>query len=158
MKEQDMVIHGAGFVLCRDSKSGPEFLVLKARWGRHWSIPKGHIASGESDFLSTAFRETDEETGIEQDQIKHVKGFEEVVTTTLKRPTRNCPEGVKNTKVFMGVIEDDVEIILSDEHTEHWWVKLVVALRLLGQPYHEVVGKANLLMRSNEYKERIKTL
>lgn len=150
MDAEPKKIHGAGFVLCRDTKSGPEFLLLKAKWGRHWSIPKGHISEGE-DILATAYRETEEETGIESDEIKRIEGFSRVVTTELKRPTKNCPEGIKNTQVFIGVVDKDVEVLLSDEHTDYQWVKLVVVMRMLGKPFLEVIGEANRLIRSNSY-------
>lgn len=139
-------IHGSGIIICRSSKSGTEFLVLKSRWGRHWSIPKGHLSDGE-DVVAAAYRETEEETGIEAEQIDLVEGLDTVITTTLKRPTKNCPQGTKNSRVFLGIVKRDTEIILSSEHDSFQWVKLVVAMRMLGEPYQSTVCLADKLVR-----------
>ena len=154
-------IHGSGIIICRSSKSGTEFLVLKSRWGRHWSIPKGHLSGGgeavatiddyhlsdNGHIIATAYRETEEETGIEAGQIDLVEGLDTVITTTLKRPTKNCPRGIKNTRVFLGVVKRDTEVVLSCEHDSFQWVKLVVAMRMLGEPYQSTVCLADKLIR-----------
>ncbi len=54
-----------GIVLCRDTDSGPEFLLITAkRQPDHWVLPKGHI-DGDEQPETAALRELTEETGCE---------------------------------------------------------------------------------------------
>jgi 8-oxo-dGTP pyrophosphatase MutT (NUDIX family) len=57
----------AGGVVFRVKNGGLEFLLLQDVKGR-WSIPKGHVESGET-LEQTAVREIEEETGLSQIKI-----------------------------------------------------------------------------------------
>jgi len=48
-----------------------EVLVVN-QWGKSWSLPKGHIDSGE-DMISAAKREIYEESGIKEENLEFIK-------------------------------------------------------------------------------------
>ena len=64
-----------GAIVCRNNGAGVEVLLIKHRVGGHWSFPKGHMESGETE-LQTALREVKEETGL---TIDVQSGFRESV-------------------------------------------------------------------------------
>lgn len=50
-----------------------QFLLIKSRYGEHWSFPKGHVEGQETE-VETALREVKEETGLDitlQDGFRH---------------------------------------------------------------------------------------
>ena len=53
-----------GALIYRRQQGTLEFLLLKSRFGGHWSFPKGHVEEGETE-VETAQREIKEETGID---------------------------------------------------------------------------------------------
>jgi 8-oxo-dGTP pyrophosphatase MutT (NUDIX family) len=61
--QQSQPIHAVGGVVYRFSGAEPEFLLIKKRGG-YWTLPKGHVKSGETD-EQAVMREIEEETGIE---------------------------------------------------------------------------------------------
>lgn len=64
MGKRSEVEHSAGAVVVRVRERGPEFLVIRDRYG-HWGLPKGHVEEGE-DPLRAALRECAEETGVSE--------------------------------------------------------------------------------------------
>lgn len=140
-------IHGAGIVLYRNGTYGPEFLLLKSAWGKHWSIPKGHRNKKES-VIKAAFRETYEETGIDQNSIQLVNGIDEDVTYILARPTKNCPNGIKTTRFLMGHVKRTEKVKLSREHTEYVWARYPEAMRSLRSELHILISKADGIART----------
>lgn len=140
------MVHGAGIILYRKGVSGPEFLLLKSAWGKHWSLPKGHRDKNES-IIKAAFRETEEETGIDQNHIQLVDGLNEEVTYLLSKPTRKCPDGKKTTRFIMGCVNASQKVKLSREHSEYVWARYALALRLLRSELHEIISKADGIAR-----------
>jgi len=145
----DKSINGAGIVVFRRlPRKHPEFLLLKAKWGRHWSIPKGHRDKKSEAVLTTALRETEEETGIGQDNLQLMGDFDETVEYRLRKRTRNCPDGIKRVKLYLAKVSEDTQVELSEEHTEYRWVTIPGTLQLLPSDFHESLIKADLLARS----------
>ena len=134
--------HGGGIVLFRPGPNGPEFLLLRSRWGRHWSLPKGHRSRNEP-ILKTALRETEEETGITQEHIRFINGVDDEVSYTLKRPTKNCPTGVKRVRFYLGMVERGTKVKLSKEHTEYKWVKYMAVLRMLQPCFFNLISRCD---------------
>ena len=52
-----------GAIVYREGHGQIELLLIKHRFGGHWSFPKGHMESGETE-VQTALREVKEETGL----------------------------------------------------------------------------------------------
>ena len=52
-----------GALVYRIKNGELELLLLKHRFGGHWSFPKGHVEEGETE-VETALREVHEETGL----------------------------------------------------------------------------------------------
>ncbi len=63
----------AGFIVYRPTQEGVKFLILYHR-GAYWNFPKGHIEAEEKS-LQAAIRETREETGLKQSDLKIIPGF-----------------------------------------------------------------------------------
>jgi len=56
----------AGVLLYHDNESGdPEFVVIRMRYSKIWSMPKGKKDASDVDLLTTALREFKEETGLD---------------------------------------------------------------------------------------------
>ncbi|SCM25270.1 bis(5'-nucleosyl)-tetraphosphatase [asymmetrical], putative [Plasmodium chabaudi chabaudi] len=93
-----------------------EFLFLRASYGtNHWTPPKGLVEENEEG-LTTAIRETAEETGLNKDRYK-LLNFEQ----TLKYLVNGKP---KETTYYLAILlNKDENIILSDEHTDYRWIK-----------------------------------
>ncbi|WP_296628766.1 NUDIX domain-containing protein [uncultured Negativibacillus sp.] len=64
-----------GAIVYRKNRSQIELLLIKNRYGGHWSFPKGHVEGQETE-IQTALREVKEETGID---INIQKGFRQMV-------------------------------------------------------------------------------
>ncbi len=144
----DSEINSAGIIVFRRKPSRhPEYLVLRAKWGRHWSIPKGHRDKKSEPVIMTALRETEEETGIGQAQIQLMDGFEPVVEYRLRKRTRNCPDGVKRVKVYLGKVHEETVVELSEEHTHLKWLTIPVVLSFLPAEFHEAIFAADKIAR-----------
>lgn len=67
-----MPIRQAGAITVRDTRKGPEVLLVRAkRDRRQWIFPKGHQEKGET-LAETAVRELKEEGGVVGDAVKSV--------------------------------------------------------------------------------------
>jgi len=89
-----------------------QLLILRHRMGGHWSFPKGHVESGETE-VQTALREVKEETGL---TIRLFEGFREQVAYS-PRP------GIKKDVVyFLGFAEDSRTTPQEEEISEIRWI------------------------------------
>ena len=61
-----------GVLVLRQQEEELYVVLLRHRFGGHWSFPKGHVEAGESE-RQTALREVREETGLSG--IKLLDGF-----------------------------------------------------------------------------------
>lgn len=83
----------------------------------HWTPPKGHVDPGEDD-LQTAFRETQEEAGLQASQLNLVEGYRK----ELHYPVHGKP---KTVVYWLAEVKDcNTEIKLSEEHQAFRWLKL----------------------------------
>ena len=68
-------VRAAGFIIYRKMMANPEYLLMQTSYGdHHWTPPKGHVDTGESDY-ETAVRETAEEAGIKEEDMEIDKSF-----------------------------------------------------------------------------------
>lgn len=109
------LIQAAGLVLL--TRSRPQQLLLLQHRDR-WDLPKGHADDGE-DLMTTALRETEEETGITQDKIQVDKQFQFVTQYPIKRSKRGAY--LKRVTYFLGYLER-VETIRLTEHIGYRWI------------------------------------
>ena len=103
-----------GALVCRRENDKIQMLILKHRLGGHWSFPKGHVESAETE-RETALREVWEETGLTIDMVKN---FREMVTYSPK------PGIEKDVVYFLGYVHDSRTTMQVEEVSEIRWVDL----------------------------------
>src|SRR3990167_3020998 len=81
---------------------------------KYWNFPKGQMEKGES-ILETAYRETQEETGIRARNIRLEKGFRSSYRYTFRVEKGRVID--KEVIFFLGHVHD-VPIHISDEHKD----------------------------------------
>ena len=98
-----------------------DLVLLRHRFGGHWSFPKGHVEAGENE-RQTAQREVREETGV---RIRILDGFRESVEYFPK-------PGVKKQVVyFLGTTEQEKLMRQEEEISEIMWAPLRCAADLV---------------------------
>lgn len=103
-----------GALVFRKTDKSYDLVLLRHRFGGHWSFPKGHVESGENEH-QTAIREVKEETGI---SISLLEGFRESVEYFPK-------PGVKKQVVyFMGKALEEQLVRQEEEISEVRWVPI----------------------------------
>ncbi|XP_027521187.1 bis(5'-nucleosyl)-tetraphosphatase [asymmetrical] [Corapipo altera] len=127
-----MAVRACGLIIYRRLQQAPsskvadsiEYLLLQTSYGtHHWTPPKGHVDPGEDD-LQTAFRETQEEAGLQASQLTLVEGYRK----ELHYPVRGKP---KTVVYWLAEVKDcNTEIKLSEEHQAFQWLKLEDACKL----------------------------
>ena len=76
-----------------------------------WGFPGGTMDEGET-YEETMYRETEEETGISRSSISNVRYLADVSS------------GKKIFKLYIGEIGDEIDPVLSDEHSDYAWLSL----------------------------------
>ena len=127
-----------GVLVLRQQEDELYVVLLRHRFGGHWSFPKGHVEAGESE-RQTALREVREETGLTG--IKLMDGFRESVEYSPK-------PGVKKQVVyFLGTTEQEKLIRQEEEISE---IMSKVSLKQLAEPC--------ILYNLNGYYDHLKAL
>lgn len=103
-----------GALVYRDKGRGIELLLLKHKYGGHWSFPKGHVEAGETE-TQTALREVKEETGL---TISLQEGFRHSVEYFPR------PNVKKQVVYFLGYADDDHVVRQEEEISEIRWIPL----------------------------------
>merc|ERR1712014_574678 len=93
----------AGYVVYKrnpdDNTNEPLYLIMKASYGNHhWSPPKGHVDPGEN-VQQTAFRETVEESGLEEADLIVDAEFEHTIFYPVKGKLKKVVYFLAETKV-----------------------------------------------------------
>ncbi|XP_036593381.1 bis(5'-nucleosyl)-tetraphosphatase [asymmetrical] isoform X1 [Trichosurus vulpecula] len=125
-----MSLRACGFIIFRrphvpkvDNKA-IEFLLLQTSYGtNHWTPPKGHVDPGESD-LETAFRETQEEAGLDASQLNVIEGFKSELNYVVNSKPKTVIYWLAEVKDY------NVEIRLCGEHQAYRWLNLEEACKL----------------------------
>ena len=144
----------AGVILYCVKDGAIKTCLLKNKFGDHnWGFPKGHIEKKDGDdYIQTALRETEEETGFSSDDI-HIDitclGDPYTFETSYKmiRATKKIPTGVKNIVFYLGRLSETEEgsipePTLSREHTEIGWYSIKQTLDLLPRSLYPVFLKS----------------
>eukprot|EP01125_Pyxidicula_operculata_P022639 TRINITY_DN942_c1_g1_i1.p1 TRINITY_DN942_c1_g1~~TRINITY_DN942_c1_g1_i1.p1 ORF type:complete len:162 (+),score=24.26 TRINITY_DN942_c1_g1_i1:45-530(+) len=118
-------VRSCGFLIMRKNKLETneveeEFLLMDH--GHRLDLPKGHRDIGETSDVLTALRELREETGILEDQIDIIKGFE--YTEKYNPYYKRFKQEVEKTLViFVAYLKDPQTTIHPTEHGGFKWVK-----------------------------------
>lgn len=105
----------AGIVLFREDGTKKMFLLLHYPSG-HWDFVKGRIEKNEQQ-KEAAIREAREETGITD--IEFVDGFEERIQYSYQYDGKL----VRKEVIFFLAKTKTVDVMISDEHTDHIWLE-----------------------------------
>jgi 8-oxo-dGTP pyrophosphatase MutT (NUDIX family) len=152
--------NGAGLILTCQVGAQTKFLLLHNKWGdRQWGFPKGHIDKEDGNcFLKTALRETQEETGIDQDQITLFSGPETdangaigTAVYRMHKPSRKVPSGIKHVVFILAHVQPKggkpPAVRLSKEHTQFIWYSRLQAQLILPPAYHDALKNAARALR-----------
>jgi bis(5'-nucleosidyl)-tetraphosphatase len=125
-QQQNREIAG-GIIIFRRTNEGIRFLLLYHGRG-YWNFPKGKIEREEKS-LKAALRETKEETGLSQSNLRLVKRFKAHERFSFYRDKK---------KIFKLVIlylaETNIcHIKLSDEHSGYGWFSFEEAKKILSR-------------------------
>lgn len=121
-----MAKRAAGCLIFRRLSGRIEFLMLQASYGQHhWSPPKGHVDPGEDDY-KTALRETMEESGYKETDLRIFKDQ----TLTLEYKVKGHDKIV--IYWLAELINPSKEVTLSDEHQDLKWLERDDAIQIAG--------------------------
>lgn len=141
LREKRQVV--AGFVIYRKTSDGIKFLFLYRR-GNYWNFPKGHFEHGEHS-LDTAFRETEEETGLKKGELRIVPGFQAQERFSFRRGSQK----IHDTVILYLAETRQAEIrIAPREHSGFAWFLYGDAMRILGRKY---VGTRRVLKQAYDF-------
>uniref|UniRef100_A0A2M4C2L3 Bis(5'-nucleosyl)-tetraphosphatase [asymmetrical] n=1 Tax=Anopheles marajoara TaxID=58244 RepID=A0A2M4C2L3_9DIPT len=143
-----MAKRAAGFLIFRRLCERIEYLMMQASYGQHhWSPPKGHVDPGEDDF-TTALRETSEESGYKESDLKvyrnqswtleyKVKGHDKVVVYWLAE-LRNPSQAAQ----------------LSEEHQDMRWLECEDAIKIAGyEDFSKMIRAFDVRIKQSELGE-----
>lgn len=109
------IIDAAGMLLFA-LEVPPKFLLM--RHHNRWDLPKGHAEANE-DILTTALRETEEETGIPQSEILVDADFRFVLEYDVKGQKRGNYR--KRVTYFIGYVSTTRSLQLTEHIGYQWW-------------------------------------
>lgn len=110
-----------GAIVFRKEKGQIRLLLLKHRYGGHWSFPKGHVEAGETE-VQTALREIKEETGL---SVTLLEGFRKSVEYYPK------PHVKKQVVYFLGEAPDEKVHKQEEEISEIIWTDMDRGLQMV---------------------------
>lgn len=132
----------AGFIIFLKTEEGIKYLFLYRRGG-YWNFPKGHFEQGE-DALQTAFRETEEETGIRQADLHVVPDFK----TYVRFHFFHGGKKIFDTVILHLAEAKKAEVKISPrEHSGYAWFLYQDACRILGK----YQGTKRALKQAHDY-------
>lgn len=130
----------------------PLFLIIKHRQG-HWSFPKGHKETGETDLL-TAKRELKEETG-----IKAAKFYTERIELSEKYffNSGNSHRVEKSVDYYVAEVFSKEVNIDNMEILKYEWCDLKSGMELVTFPESQnILNKANEIISNYNTNENFK--
>lgn len=137
----------AGSIVYRRTQEGTKFLLLYRR-GNYWNFPKGKFQEGE-DELKAALRETTEETGIKESELRILPNFR----TYLKYNFRIGNERIYDTVVLYLAETKKADVtIVPREHSGFAWFLYADAMKILGNKY---AGTRRILKQANDFLRKM---
>ncbi|MFO1065612.1 MAG: NUDIX domain-containing protein [Pirellulales bacterium] len=111
----ERTLEAAGLLLIV-RQSQPQFLLM--RHADRWDLPKGHAEEGE-DTLTTALRETEEETGISSTEITVEPDFRFHIEYEVIGKKRGNYH--KRVTYYLGFLKSKPEIRATEHAGHEWW-------------------------------------
>lgn len=108
-------VNAAGFLLFAREQP-PKFLLMRHK--NRWDLPKGHAEPGE-DILTTALRETQEESGVPAKDIEVDPDFQFIIEYCVNGVRRGTYE--KRVTYFIGYLPKTRDIELTEHSDYRWW-------------------------------------
>lgn len=132
-----------GAILYRIREDGViEYLVLYQHRSGTWSVPKGHIAAGETE-EETALREIREETGL---SVSLIDGFRRELSYTVSA------KASKNVVIFLAQADGTLSLG-ANEISDYMWAEKSAAIRRLGgRSIGRIIESAELFIRARMRK------
>lgn len=115
----------AGFIIFRKTEKGLRFLILY-HGNNYWNFPKGKIETEEKS-LTTAFRETKEETGLTRDDLQVIPDFKVYEKYSFKSGQKI----IRKIVIFYLAETKKATIKISDEHEGYAWFSYSMAMKML---------------------------
>ncbi|XP_015175820.1 PREDICTED: bis(5'-nucleosyl)-tetraphosphatase [asymmetrical] [Polistes dominula] len=138
-----MLKRASGFVIFRQIKDSIEYLLLQTSYGNHhWTPPKGHI-DGEESAYEAALRETEEEAGFVEDDLKIIDN----ANIEIQYNVNGVPKIV--TYFLAELINPNQSVRMSNEHQAYKWLRFQEACNLA-----EYAEMQNVLKHFNEYIDK----
>ncbi|EZA58428.1 Bis(5'-nucleosyl)-tetraphosphatase [asymmetrical] [Ooceraea biroi] len=135
---------GCGFVIFRRFQDTIQYLLLQKSSGKyHWTPPKGHVESGESD-METALRETREEAGFRPTDLKIYEDAKHESNYVVHKRDKDVPKIV--IYWLAELLNPDKSVKLSNEHQDFRWLPLNEACDLV-----EYAAMQNTLRELDKY-------
>lgn len=148
-----------GFLVIQECKAQQEheetlykLLLIKTN-NDGFDLPKGHMDEGETDELLTAYRELEEESGIDKAKVivhPHFR-FQNSYTFTYKRKEMQGIKATKTLVLFLAKLVEEVEIKLEKQAKGFVWVSLTPGMDI--SKYNPSIKKAitSLLKHMEDY-------
>lgn len=115
----------AGLIVFRRTKDGPKFLILY-HGHRYWNFPKGKIES-EEKALKAALRETHEEAGLGEQDLRILDGFRVYQEYFF----RHAGQQIFKIVIFYLAETRNPRIRISREHQGYAWFLYPDAMKIL---------------------------
>ncbi len=120
-----------------------EYLILYQHRSGTWSVPKGHIAAGETE-AETALREIREETGL---HVSLIEGFRKELSYTVSA------KASKNVVIFLAKAEGELSLG-ENEISDALWADKATAIRKLGgRSIGRIIEAAEVFIRARLHHE-----
>ena len=136
----------SGIIVFRHVLGERLYLLLHYHYkGDYWDFPRGNIKEGESA-KEAAIRETREETGLSENELRFIEGFKEEVTWFYKFLGQTV---YKKVTYFLAETETE-NVKISEEHVGARWLSFEDALRLL-----KYKNSKNLLVKAETFLKNL---
>ena len=133
-----------GAILYRIREDGAiEYLVLYQHRSGTWSVPKGHIAAGETE-EETALREIREETGL---SVSLIDGFRRELSYTVSA------KASKNVVIFLAEARGTLALGANEISDAIWAEKSAAIRRLGGRSIGRIIEAAETFIRARVMKK-----
>ena len=126
-----------GVLVLRQQEEELYVVLLRHRFGGHWSFPKGHVEAGESE-RQTALREVREETGVQRLRpvTEEIYSLEVLTVDGHEKHGRYVPSHLHLNVTYLLEAEEEQPLrICEAENSGVAWFSLADALSASTEPW-----------------------